>query len=240
LTLDIGANQGFYTYYLAALGMQVHAFEIQKDNFVSLQHGAEYNPKQISKKAHIYPIGMGTQTGRMSMGGTLYDGHLKGVVGQTDGTIQTTSLDCFVYHKIGQLGNDLLSNVVFIKIDVEGFEIAVLQGARKSLFGPKGHVGGLLMEVGPSRWNRAFVNFDIGVKEMKDVAGHFKNSYILVRTEGGFMQSCPPSLVFGSIKDKHPRELAGNKMFKVEMDEWEQLLKNLNDIGGDCNFWYTN
>lgn len=241
LTLDVGANQGFYTYYLAALGMEVHAFEIQKANFVSLQHGAEYNPQEISRRAHIYPVGLGTWTGRMSMSGSTYDGHLKGIVGLGGGTIQTTSLDCFVYHNIGELGNDLISNLAFIKIDVEGFEIAVLQGAKKSLFGPKGHIGGLIMEVGPSRWNRAFVDFTIGVNEMKELASHFQNSYILVRTSGAFINSCPTSLVEGTIKDtSNPRVLDGAKMFKVKMNEWEPLLTKLKEIDGDCNFWYTN
>ena len=30
LAIDFGANQGFYTYYLASLGMQVHSFEINQ------------------------------------------------------------------------------------------------------------------------------------------------------------------------------------------------------------------
>ncbi|KAL3942680.1 MAG: hypothetical protein SGBAC_003164 [Bacillariaceae sp.] len=240
LTLDIGANQGFYTYYLAALGMEVHAFEIGEDNFVALQHGAEFNPKEVAERAHIYPVGLGTQTGRMSMGGSTYDGHLRGVVGLDQGTIQTTSLDCFAYHNIRNLGNDLISNVAFVKIDVEGFEIAVLQGARKSLFGPKGHIGGLIMEVGPSRWNRAFVSFTTGVKEMKDLAGHFQQSYILIRTSGSFIKSCPQTLVNGAIKDKDPRVMEGVEMYKIEMDEWEPVLKSLNEIEGDCNFWYIN
>ncbi|CAJ1930837.1 unnamed protein product [Cylindrotheca closterium] len=240
LTLDIGANQGFYTYYLAALGMEVHAFEIQEANFVSLQHGAEYNPKEVAEQVFVYPVGLGTRTGRMSMGGSTYDGHLKGIVGLNDGTIQTTSVDCFVYQNIQNLGNDLLSNVAFVKIDVEGFEIAVLQGARQSLFGPQGHVGGLIMEVGPSRWNRAFVSFNIGVQEMKKVAGHFQQSYILVRTSGTFVQSCPTSLVKGVIQDTNPRVLEGAEMYKMEMDEWEPVLSKLNEIEGDCNFWYIN
>lgn len=240
LTLDIGANQGFYTYYLASLGMEVHAFEINQNNFWALQHGAEYNSREVSERTHVYSIGLGTQTGRMSARGTSYDGHLEVVDGGSDGTIQTTSVDCFVYHNIRHLTNDIISNVAFVKIDVEGFEIAVLQGAKKSLFGPKGRIGGLIMEVGPSRWSRASVDFQVGVQEMKDLATHFQNSFIFVRTAGAFMKSCPTSLAQDHVKDTNPRILDGVNMFKVEMDEWEGLLNELNRSGGDCNFWYTN
>jgi FkbM family methyltransferase len=236
LTLDIGANQGFYTYYLAALGMEVHAFEISKSNFVALQHGAEFNPREISERAFIYPVGLGKTTGRMSIVGAKYEGHLK----QGGGNILATSFDCFAYHNIHHLGNDLISNVAFVKIDVEGFEIAVLAGAKQSLFGPHGKVGGLLIEVGPSRWNRANVNFETGVNEMKELSTHFQDSYIIVRTSGTYVKTCPTNLAKEILSDGNPRTLNSNVLYKVKNDEWEPLLKKLQSIGGDCNFWYTN
>ncbi len=143
LTLDIGANQGFYTYYLAALGMEVHAFEIFQPNYVALYHGAEFNPREISERVHVYPVGLSSYNGRMRMGGSQYEGHLKKEGG---GPILTVSFDCFAYHNLKNLGSKLISDVAFVKLDVEGFEIAVLQGAKKSLFGKKGNVGGMLME----------------------------------------------------------------------------------------------
>ena len=54
LALDIGANQGFYTYFLAALGLEVHAFEMSQDNFIAVQHGIECNSKELSEKVHLY------------------------------------------------------------------------------------------------------------------------------------------------------------------------------------------
>lgn len=236
LTLDIGANQGFYTYYLAALGMEVHAFEISKPNFLALQHGAEFNPREISERAFVYPVGLGETTGRMSMESNNYEGHLK----KGGGNILATSFDCFAYHNIQHLGNDLISNVAFVKIDVEGFEIAVLAGAKKSLFGPHGKVGGLLIEVGPSRWNRANVNFETGVNEMKELSTHFQDSHIVVRNSGSYAKTCPTKLAKKMLSDGNPRKLNKNVIYKVKYDEWEPLLKELNSIGGDCNFWYTN
>ena len=178
LTLDIGANQGFFTWYLAALGMEVHAFEIFEENIIALQHGAEFNEKEIAKRVHLYPVGLGRDIGRMGMGGANYDGHLQN---SKTGPILASSFDCFAYHNIETLGNDLINNVAFVKLDVEGFEIAVLLGAKKSMFGPNGKVGGMLMEVGPSRWERARVSFEMGVGEMKYLSTRFQNSYLIVR-----------------------------------------------------------
>eukprot|EP00980_Cylindrotheca_fusiformis_P007651 scaffold1605_cov141-Cylindrotheca_fusiformis.AAC.14 len=235
-TLDIGANQGFYTYYLAALGMDVHAFEIYKPNFNALQHGAEFNPKEIAKHVYVYPVGMGKETGRVSMGGSNYEGHLK----KGGGNILASTYDCFAYHNVPSLGTDIISNVAFVKIDVEGFEIAVLAGAKKSLFGPHGRVGGLLMEVGPSRWDRAGGSLEDGIKEMKELSTHFKDSYLIARTSGSYAQTCPKSLADEMLSDPNPRTLKTNVVYKVKIDELEPLLKKLKTTRGDCNFWYTN
>lgn len=171
LSLDIGANQGFFTYYLAALGMEVHSFEILDKNIIALQHGAEYNSKEISRRVHLYPVRLGSSTGRLKMtgGGSNYEGYIK--KGGT-GPILGTTYDCFAYHNLKELGNDIVSNVAFMKLDVEGFEIAALAGAKNSIFGPNGWVGALLMEVGPNRWNRAGIDFATGLQQMIDTASH--------------------------------------------------------------------
>ena len=41
------------------------------------------------------------------------------------------TFDCFAHHMQDTLD---ISNVAFVKLDVEGFEIAVLKGAQNSLF----------------------------------------------------------------------------------------------------------
>lgn len=216
--------------------MDVHAFEIFEDNVKALQHGAEHNPPEVAKRVHIYPVGLGETTGRMSMGGSNYEGHLKN---SNEGRIQTTSFDCFAYHNIDEIGTALISDVAFVKLDVEGFEIAVLRGAKKSLFGPNGRVGGMIMEVGPARWSRAGVDYESGVAEMKELSTHFKKSYLIVRSAGSYMKTCPLSLAT-KLADKKPREMQGVKVFEILRDELDVILKDLSDIKGDCNFWYTN
>ena len=234
LVLDIGANQGFYTYYLASLGMQVHAFEINEKNFKALQHGAEYNPREVADRVNLYPVGLGEKNARFDLKGSNYEGFLKEGKG---GSILGVSLDCFAHHVRGNLD---LSNVAFVKLDVEGFEIAVLKGGRNSLF-KKGYsnMGGMIMEVGPNRWSRAQIDFATGAEEMRNLSTLFKESHVLLRSKS-HAQSCPLSI--GDIlKDKKPREIDGGvQMFNVQIDEWEPLLSKMEKAGFDCNFFYNN
>lgn len=236
LVLDIGANQGFYTYYLASLGMQVHSFEINEHNFKALQHGAEFNPRAVADRVNLYPVGLGEKNARFDLKGIDYGGFLKEGKG---GSILGVSLDCFAHHM--HLGGKLdLSNVAFVKLDVEGFEIAVLKGGRNSLF-KKGFskMGGMIMEVGPNRWNRAQIDFATGAAEMRNLSTLFQESYVLLRSKAA-ADTCPFSI--GDIlKDKKPREIDGGvHMFAVQMDEWEPLLSKMEKAGFDCNFFYKN
>lgn len=233
LTLDFGANQGFYTYYMAALGMEVHAFEISESNFKALQHGAEFNPKEIADKVHLYPIGVGEKNARFGMQGANYEGFLKEGKG---GPILGVTFDCFAHHTRDRLD---FSNVAFVKLDVEGFEIAVLRGAKNSLFHRGTTIGGMVMEVGPSRWKRSSIDFATGVDEMQHLASLFQNSYILVRSAGGYAKTCPLALV-EDLSDKSPRQFETQNMHKVQMSEWSTLLEKMDSKDYDCNFFFTN
>ena len=154
------------------------------------------------------------------------------------GPILGVTFDCFAHHMQDTLD---ISNVAFVKLDVEGFEIAVLKGAQNSLF-KHGYskVGGMLMEVGPNRWGRASIDFATGLDEMKKLSTHFESSHILVRTGGRFARTCPTSLAESVLSDKNPKVLDAVKVFKVKIDEWEQLLTQMNEKDYDCNFFYNN
>jgi len=231
LTFDMGANQGFFTYYLATLGMQVHSFEISKQNFVALQHGTTFNPKEVSDRVNLYSVGLGEKTAHFSMKGGKYDGYLKEGKG---GDILGTTFDCFAHHSKLDL-----RNVAFVKLDVEGFEIGVLKGAHNSLFHKTSSIGGMLMEVGPNRWNRAQVDLATGTTEMKKLATHFKKSYLLIRKSGSYAKTCPSTLA-KILSNKVFREMTGVDMYEVRGDEWEPLMAKMEKTGMDCNFWYTN
>mmetsp|Transcript_26295 Transcript_26295/g.57597 ORF Transcript_26295/g.57597 Transcript_26295/m.57597 type:complete len:365 (-) Transcript_26295:55-1149(-) len=232
LVFDIGANQGFYTYYLAALGMEVHSFEINENNFKALQHGAEFNPREVSKRVNAYPVGLGKQNMRFGMSGSTYEGFL---AENTKGPILGASFDCFAYHMQDNID---LSEVAFVKLDVEGFEISVLQGAQNSLF-KHSKVGGFLVEVGPSRWSRSSVDFDTGLVEMKKLAEFFKKSFVLLRKG----DTCPVTIIEGIISENKLKvidQALGVHMIEVEMDQWQPLLKKMETLEYDCNFFYHN
>jgi len=174
------------------------------------------------------------------MQGADYTGFLK--QGTTDGPIQGLAFDCFAYHMMQATSLDF-TNVAFVKLDVEGFEIAVLKGAQNSLFRPgNSKIGGMLMEVGPGRWNRASVDFATGVEQMKKLADHFKTSYILIKTMGSYAKTCPTSLVEGVFPHgkKPSSEMETLQMFTVDMNDFEPLLARMKEKDYDCNFFFKN
>lgn len=235
LAFDIGANQGFYTYYMATLGMHVHAFEINEDNFKSLQHGAEFNPRAVSDRINLYPVGLGEKNGRFGMQGSNYEGFLKE---KADAPIQGVSFDCFADHMKGKLD---ISNIAFIKLDVEGFETAVLKGFHNSLY-KYSKIGGMLMEVGPSRWQRANVDLATGTSEMELLAKQFKSSYIILRSGNDkYGKTCPGSIATDTLADKNPETLeGGSNKYVVKSSEWKPLLALMNQHKYDCNLFYKN
>lgn len=235
LAIDIGANQGFYTYFLATMGFSTHAFEIEENNFHSLQHGTLFNPKDVVDRVYLYPIGINDKVKRFSLQGGNYEGFLKAGGMSSKLPVLGMSFDCFVYQSHLNLSN----GVDFVKIDVEGFEIAVLKGAKKSLFQSK--IGALIMEVGPNRWHRAQASLEEGIDELKEMASHFKSWFLLVRSAGSYWKTCPPALAEASLADKNPRIIGNVHLYKIETsDELGALLLELNKIGGDCNFWFNN
>mmetsp|Transcript_12493 Transcript_12493/g.24898 ORF Transcript_12493/g.24898 Transcript_12493/m.24898 type:complete len:363 (+) Transcript_12493:115-1203(+) len=228
--LDVGANQGFFTYFLASLGLEVHSFEINKENFVALQHGIIFNAPEVSDRVNLYSMGLSDKEGRQGIQGGSYEGFLKN---SDDGEILSTSFDCFAHH------TQLLSmkELSFVKIDVEGFEIKVLEGAKQSLFAPNVRIGSLLMEVGPSRWSRSGVTLEEGVAAMLDLSTHFKESYVMFRKG----DTCPGAKLKDMLSASSPhRTLFDVEIYKVRPSEWNKLLTQMNALKSDCNFWYTN
>ncbi|KAL7557885.1 hypothetical protein ACA910_010933 [Epithemia clementina (nom. ined.)] len=233
LALDMGANQGFYTWYLASLGMQVHSFEIQHSNFDALQHGRIFNTKEVADRAHLYPMGLSSSIGRVgqSKGGS-YEAHIQK---SDDGTILTVTLDCWAQHVQPQP-----LPVEFVKLDVEGFEIAVLQGAKQSLLKQKGQVVTWFMEVAPDRWSRANIALEVGTAEMTRLQTDlFDRTYLLVRGD----KDCPYDIATKNLANaKQPRLLTRNVQVHAitTPQEMKAILSAMNEQHSSCNFWFTN
>ena len=123
--LDIGANHGTVTRLLAQRFKRVHAFEPDPVNLALLRAHA---PENVSVHAVALAREFGTAEMRTPIwGGAPSRGH-GSLSKQFDGhdttatTVATLPLDALN-----------LSNLGFVKIDVEGFVLAVLQGARRTL-----------------------------------------------------------------------------------------------------------
>ncbi|HWA59869.1 MAG TPA: FkbM family methyltransferase [Caulobacteraceae bacterium] len=125
LAVDVGANKGVWTAALCDLGVSVHAFEPNPKIFAELHRAlrsrAVLHPLALSDRAGIAEFRVPrSRRGYSNQGGSLSAVAVRGLYGATQ--VETARLD--------DLG---LVNVGFIKIDVEGAEMAVLQGARQVL-----------------------------------------------------------------------------------------------------------
>lgn len=76
IAFDVGANRGLYTWYIASLGFEVHAFEINARNFMLLEHGALFNEKKVADRTRMYQMGLSDAEGRVGMQDTEFRGYL--------------------------------------------------------------------------------------------------------------------------------------------------------------------
>ncbi|MGB8275242.1 MAG: FkbM family methyltransferase [Alphaproteobacteria bacterium] len=124
VSLDVGANLGLYTYFLARASRHVYAFEPNPNPYRVLRSVADSNVtvlamalSDVSGEADlVIPRG---PRGWSNNGATLER--------QYAGPAMTVRVPC---RRIDDLG---IADIGFIKIDVEGYELAVLEGARETL-----------------------------------------------------------------------------------------------------------
>jgi len=126
--LDIGANCGYYSYALAELYDRVIAFEPNASVTKELEACRPTNVEirhlgasDSARKETLYVPQ--SKEGRLLTGWASFNrDHLQERTGEVEVSVQTATLDGFQ-----------LSGVSFVKIDVEGHEVAALRGARQFL-----------------------------------------------------------------------------------------------------------
>ncbi len=133
--LDVGANIGTYSILFAKKGLEGCAFEPVKDNFEALSKNIELNKLKQKIKPINLALGKYEHTDVFTfVPDNTGASHLKSIENKDvkDGdetTVKVVPLDSL----IDQCNFDPKKDKVFIKIDVEGMESNVLEGAKKFL-----------------------------------------------------------------------------------------------------------
>ena len=150
--LDVGANLGIYTLALSRLGMKVHAFEPQPACCEVLSAWARGNPQVV-----VHNVGVGAAAGELVLHVPIVDGH----------PVPTrASFQPFGHEQLElrvpvlDLDSVDAGDIAFVKIDVEGFELPVLNGAMGILSTMKPV---LLIEIDRQRHDRQSFDQVIGL-----------------------------------------------------------------------------
>jgi FkbM family methyltransferase len=125
--VDAGAHVGFYTFGLAPGFKRVHSFEPSKFQGDYFEQNLRLNP---GREIHLHRVGLGDKEGTA----TLH-------VVSPDGGENTLSADVAWNHNVREtyevplrtLDSYEFQGVDLLKIDVEGLEVGVLQGARDTI-----------------------------------------------------------------------------------------------------------
>lgn len=123
--IDAGANKGVYTHFISKLARHTYAYEPNPKMFAILRRniggGVTASPVALADTTGEAVLRIPySKRGHSNQGGTLRSGEVAEEF--TPVTVATARID--------DLG---LGDIGFIKIDVEGFEDAVLRGARRTI-----------------------------------------------------------------------------------------------------------
>ena len=128
--IDVGANSGIYSLQVGKSfpDVKIVSFEPVKETFLKFEKNILLNKNIKNIKAHN--LGLSDQNQSLEMKALKKNGYIQqggfGVVSQNE---NTSSLHTeFALFKIGDEQFDLKNNIIFIKIDVEGHELSVLNG----------------------------------------------------------------------------------------------------------------
>lgn len=153
--LDIGANVGAFCLKLGAYSVKINfnstviAFEPNPYVLKNLYSNLSFN-EGLKKSILIEPLGVSNkkeqlefQWNKKNTGGGRFIVEKKGLTKSVE-LINVVKIDDYVKEKS-------ISNISFIKIDVEGFEPFVLQGAMQTI---KKFKPSIFIEVSPKWWNK--------------------------------------------------------------------------------------
>ncbi len=125
IALDIGANKGVWAYSLSKLCREVHAFEPNPKIYSILERGRAAN-------VHTYSIALSNQTGEAEFRVPRTTGGYSNQGGSLS-TVKVPDNFMAVPIETRRLDDMDLRDIGFMKLDVEGFEMAVLEGGTKAI-----------------------------------------------------------------------------------------------------------
>jgi FkbM family methyltransferase len=149
--IDVGANEGLFSYRLASRFARVYAFEVNDSLTKDL---AAYNPGNIT----IVHEGLSSRQGDATLFIPMVRGRaLTGWASLAPGNCPDTDEYVEKPVTISPLDRFELNGIAFVKIDVEGHEVEVLNGARRTLARNRPRV---LLEVKPPNRQAVDAFFD--------------------------------------------------------------------------------
>ena len=128
--VDIGANTGFYSISAAKENptLEIHAIEPQPQVFNLLNENIFLN--NLESQITLHNLGIGAKTDEL----TMFIPKFTGTVGASFKNLHEDEGDAEeIAVKVNTMDNLAISNINLMKIDVEGYESFVLEGAKQTL-----------------------------------------------------------------------------------------------------------
>ena len=246
VVLDVGGNHGFYSMFAARLGFHVDYFEPQPALRERACIAAAYNNISLS----MYSAGVGRQRGSHAIVGREGLAHAGGAC--RDGDPTSRCMQVFTLDALYIAATDVSAPpIALIKIDNEGWEIGVLEGARELLrqkASTTGHsrVGSLFIEVAPKRWApRAQISVTEGAAELTRVARLGYSTTLVTKSD----RHCPHELARNLSAASVPAICLGRpcpgaaRFTDVRAGELTALmermveLEEMRRVETSCNIW---
>jgi FkbM family methyltransferase len=174
IAIDVGGNLGGFSLYLSLKGFSVHAFEPIAETFNLMQENFRLNP-QLATRIHGYPLGCGAQNEVVEFILSKASPQQNKIAPIAN---QPGNYDKICQCKVVKIDTFLeelnITQVDFLKIDVEGFETQVLKGAEKFL--SDGKIKFIYTELIP----QAFADAGSSMEEFLQLLSDFGYKPILV------------------------------------------------------------